>query len=178
MATKKRRRRRVAVNQMVTVKPARRRRGTRKRGLLGDMMTPAVAQAAGRATINGAVGGGMAAVLERMLAGRLNPFWRIAAPFVAGYAAAAIFKQPEVGAGMAAVGAHQLMKEAGMAENNDMYLQDNNYANQVKQLPVALDVNGQPMAENDDMYLQEEYGVGYAPDFASPTVPATVEDIV
>lgn len=177
-STTKRRRRR-----SLTVKPTSRRRSRRKKGMLGDMFTPAVARGAARSVINGAVGGGIASVLERLLAGRLNPLGRVAAPFVLGFAAAAIFKQPEVAAGITAVGANQLMKEAGLAEDN-MYLQDNNYASKVKQLPAALDSYGNPLGEDEmylqegeEMYLQQGYEVGYAPDFASPTVPVTVDDI-
>ncbi len=170
---KKRRRRRVAVNQMVSVKPVRRRRQSRKKGFLGDMVTPAVAQGAFKATVNGAMGGIGAAVLNRLTAGKLPPFWKVAAPFIAGYASAAFLKMPQVGAGFAAVAANQLMKDIGLGENENMYLQDNNYANQIKQLPAALDSYGQPMGENE-MYLQDNYQVGVAPDFASPTVPVPV----
>lgn len=177
--TRRRRKRTVSVNQLVSVKPTRRRRGTRKKGLLGDMVTPATARGAIIAVGNGALGGAAAAILRRVTAGKLPPFWNVAAPFIAGYAAAAFFKMPQVGAGMAAVAANQLMKDVGMGENANMYLQDHNYADQIKQLPAALDVNGQPMGENE-MYLQDDnYQVGYAPDFASPTVPpVTVDEIV
>ena len=181
--TTRRRRRTVAVS----VKPTRRRRRMRKKGFLGDMVNPATARGAVRAVGNGALGGAAAAILRRVTAGKLPPFWDVAAPFIAGYAAAAFFKMPQVGAGLAAVAANQLMGEIGLGEKN-MYLQDHNYANNMKQLPAALDAYGQPMGENEmylqqdeEMYLQDndsDYQVGYAPDFASPTVPTTVEDIV
>lgn len=175
---RKRRRRTVSVNQMVAVKPVKRRRGTRKRGLLGDMVNPATAKGAIRAVGLGALGGAAASLLERAMGGlQLNPFWRVATPFVAGYAAAAFFKAPHIGGGIAAVATNTLMKTVGLADNNDMYLQDHNYANDIKQLPAALDTYGQAMSE-DEMYLQDDdYQVGYAPDFASPTVPVTVDDL-
>ncbi|MCH7850935.1 MAG: hypothetical protein IH845_04805 [Nanoarchaeota archaeon] len=149
------------------------------------MVTPATARGAFIATANGALGGAAAAILRRVTAGKLPPFWDVAAPFIAGYAAAAFLKMPQVGAGLAAVAANQLMKDVGLGDNN-MDLQDHNYANNLKQLPAALDGYGQPMSENEmylqqnpEMYLQEsEYQVGYAPDFASPTVPVTVDEIV
>ena len=183
--TTRRKRRRVAVNKMVSVKPDRRRRATRKKGFLGDMVNPAIARGAMKATVSGAMGGIGAALLERMLANKVPAFWRVALPFVGGYVVAAFFKMPETGAGFAAVGANQLLKEAGMADNNNMDLQDHNYANKIKQLPPALDSYGQPMGENEmylqddnEMYLQDDnYQVGYAPDFASPTVPVTVDEI-
>lgn len=175
--TTKRRRRRVAVNQMVSVKPVRRRRSTRKRGFLADMVTPAETKGAFRALAGGVGGGVAAALLRRITAGRLNPIWGVAAPFVGGFVAAAFLKSPNMGAGLAAVGTSQLMQELGLGDNGNMDLQDHGYANQIKQLPAALDVNGQPMAENDEMYLQEGYQVGYAPEFGSPTVPVTVDEL-
>jgi len=182
--TRTRRRRTVSVNQLVSVKPTRRRRGTRKKGFLNDIVTPATTKGGLRAVGNGALGGALASVLERVMAGRLNPFWRIATPFAAGFAAAAFFKAPQIGAGIAAVGANQLMKEVGLADNDGMYLQDHDYANQIKQLPAALDGSGQPMGEDEMGYEEEEMGlqdadyqVGYAPSFGSPTVPVTVQDI-
>ena len=177
--TTRKRRRTVAVNQLVSVKPTRRRRGTRKKGFLSDMVTPATARGAVIAVGNGALGGAAAAILRRVTAGKLPPFWNVAAPFIAGYAAAAFFKMPQVGAGMAAVAANQLMRDVGLGEKDDMYLQDHNYANNMQQLPAVLDSYGQPMSE-DEMYLQQggQYQVGYAPDFASPTVPVTVDQIV
>jgi len=175
--TRKRRRRTVSVNQLVSVKPTRRRRGTRKKGFLGDMVNPATARGAFQAVANGALGGAGAALLRRVTAGKLPPFWDVAAPFIAGYAAAAFLKMPQVGAGFAAVAANQLMRDIGLGENDNMYLQDHNYANNMKQLPAALDSYGQAMGE-DEMYLQDDdYQVGYAPDFASPTVPVTVQDV-
>lgn len=171
--TKKRRRR------SLVAKSTRRRRSHRKKGMLGDMFTPAIARGAARAVVNGAVGGGIATVMERLLYGKVNPFWRVAAPFASGFLAAAVFKQPEVAAGIAAVGTKVLMQEAGMAENDNMYLQDHPYANDVKQLPPVLDVDGQPLSQDDEMYLQDgDYQVGYAPEFGSPTRPVTVDEIV
>jgi len=183
--TTRRRRRTVSVNQLVSVKPTRRRRGTRKKGFLGDMVNPAVARGAIQATANGALGGAAAALLRRVTAGKLPPFWDVAAPFIAGYAVAAFLKMPQVGAGFAAVAANKLMSDIGLGERN-LNLQDHNYANNMQQLPAALDTYGQAMSE-DEMYLQQDeemylqddnYQVGYAPNFSSPTVPVNVQDIV
>ncbi len=169
----KRRRRRTTLSAGPTRK---RRRSYRKKGLMGDMFTPATARGGARAVVNGAMGGGIATVLDRLLGDKVNPFWRVAAPFVTGFVAAAVFKQPEVGAGIAAVGTKVLMQEAGMADNDNMYLQDHNYANSIKQLPTALDPNGQPMNEGEEMYLQDsQYQVGVAPDFSNPTGAANVQ---
>lgn len=175
--TKKKKRRKgvVSVNQMVRVKPTKRRRSTRKKGFLGDMVTPAETKGAFKAIAGGVGGGIAAALLRRITAGKLNPIWGVAAPFVGGFVAAAFLKSPNMGAGLAAVGTSQLMQELGLGDNMD--LQDNNYAQDVKQLPAVLDSSGQPMGENDDMDLQEGYQVGYAPEFGSPTVPVTVDDI-
>lgn len=188
MATKKktrtRRRRTVSVNQLVSVKPTRRRRGTRKKGFMSDMVNPAIARGAMKSSVNGAIGGIGASLLQKMVGSKIPPFWRVALPFVAGYTVAAFFKMPEIGAGFSAVGAHQLLKDAGMADNNDMYLQDHNYANEIKQLPAALDSSGQPMGDNEmylqdeEMYLQQDYQVGYAPEFGSPTIPVTQSDMM
>jgi len=184
--TRKRRRR------TVSVKPTRRRRSTRKKGFLNDMVTPATAKGAIRAVANGMAGGAGAAVLKRLTDPlNLPTFWNIATPFIAGYAAAAFLKMPQVGAGFAAVAANRLMANIGLGDNN-MYLQDHNYADQIKQLPPALDVNGQPMGDDEgnmylqdnagNMYLQDNQGntyqVPYAPDFGSPTRPVTVDELV
>lgn len=174
--TRKRRRRTVSVNQLVSVKPTRRRRGTRKKGFLSDMVTPAETKGAFRALAGGVGGGIAAALLRRITAGKLNPIWGVLTPFVGGFVAATVLKSPNIGAGLAAVGASQLMQELGLGEKDDMYLQDNNYAQDIKQLPAALDVNGQPMGE-DEMDLQDGYQVDYAPEFGSPTVPVTVDEI-
>jgi hypothetical protein len=145
-------------------KPRRRRRTARKKSMLSELFNPKMAQAGGKAILSGAVGGAGGAFIEKLMKDADNNK-KLITMGAASFVTATVFKMPNVGAGMAGVAIYKAMEGAGMlAEDDNMYLQQNNYANPIERLPMVLNENNDAMylQEDDNMYLQESiYGVGY-----------------
>lgn len=147
-----------------------RKRVTRKpKGMLSELFNPAMAQAAGKTVISGAIGGAGAVLLNKMLPDmdeKKKAFICIGGGFVA----ATVLKMPNVGAGMAGVGMYQLMQSSGFLQEDDVM-----YADPIEQLPLVLNEDGAAYLQDgggmylqeDGMYLQDgsEYQVGYFPNF-------------
>lgn len=158
--------------------PKRRtRRVTRRRSMLSEFFDPKSAQAAGMVVVEGAAGGVGAHFLNKVLPGTLSAQYKGAITIGAGFLTAAMFKRPTLGAGMAAVGAVDLLRGVGfLAEDGDgaMY----NYANSMDSLPMVLNegeayslAEGYDLAENYDLAEGDydspgiDYEVGYFPEF-------------
>jgi len=78
----------------------------------------------------------------------------------AGFLTSTVFKLPNVGAGMAAVGVSNLLSAKGLLAENA------NFANDMESLPMVLNEDeAMFLQENSDMFLAEDYGynVGYFP---------------
>jgi len=159
----------------------RKRTYRRKKTMLSEMWSPAIARNSASAAGSGALGGAAAAIIDNLLDKAPKPpheGLRIAGLIAAGFGVAALLKAPNMGAGISAIAGYKLMKVTGLAENDD----NADYAREIESMPAMLDVHGQPMSENgmyleeDGMYLednamdlQDGYQVSYAPDFGSPT---------
>jgi len=161
-----------------TTTPVRRRtrRVSRKRGMLSEFFDPKSAQAGAMITLEGAAGGVSAHFLGKILPASMSAQYKGAITLGAGFATAVLFKRPNLGAGMAGVGAVDLLRSVGFLAEDDA-----NWADQMDSLPMVLNENdamylsaGDPMylAENG-MYLAENeydsdgtgYEVGYYPEF-------------
>lgn len=138
-----------------------RRRTTRKKGLLSEMFSPAMATGAAKTLLSGAVGGLGAGLLGKLLPASTSTEMRAAYTLGAGFVTSTVFKLPNVGAGMAAIGVSELMKAKGLLSENYQY------ANAVESLPMVLnESDAMYLQENSDMYLAENdysYNVGYYP---------------
>lgn len=139
----------------------RRRRTIRKKGLLSEMFNPAMASGAAKTLLSGAVGGLGAGLLQKVLPATTSVEMRAAYTLGAGFFASTIFKLPNVGAGMAAVGVRDLLTAKGLLAEGA------NYADDMDTLPMVLN-EGQAMYlnEGNGMYLAENdlsYDLGYYP---------------
>jgi len=156
---------------------ARKRKSTmKKKGLMGDILTPAAAQGALKTSVKAGIGGSLAVLAEQMLtkdfAVKEN---RIPLAIIIGGTVASAMGNPSVGNGAVGYGFGLLFKklitkkETTTMQDDMLYLQDNAYVNNIQNLPAALDSSGVPMAdENNNMYLQDDgYQVPYAPDFGA-----------
>lgn len=139
----------------------RRRRTTRKKGLLSEMFNPAMATGAAKTLLSGAVGGLGAGLLGKLLPASTSTEMRAAYTLGAGFVTSTVFKLPNVGAGMAAIGVSELMKAKGLLSESYQY------ASAVESLPMVLnESDAMYLQENSDMYLAENdysYNVGYYP---------------
>jgi len=143
----------------VKAKPMR-RRTTRKKGLLAEMFSPAMATGAAKTLLSGAVGGLGANLVGKVLPASTSVEMRAAYILGAGFITSTVFKLPSVGAGMAAVGVSDLLKGKGLLS------EDFSYANEVETLPMVLNESqAMYLQEGQEMYLaeQSQYGVGYYP---------------
>lgn len=150
-------------------KTIRRRRST---GMLSELFNPIQAQASAKVVISGAVGGVAAGLLGKVLPQSTTPQMKSAYTLAAGFITATVLKMPNVGAGMAAIGARDLLAAQGMLAEDSNY----SYADDLEPLPMVLNEdqaaylaeNGMYLADNG-MYLAEEsdydYQVPYAPEF-------------
>jgi len=150
------RRRRTSVKKTTT-----RRRTTRKKGLLAEMFSPAMATGAAKTLLSGAVGGVGANLVGKLLPATTSVEMRAAYTLGAGFITSTVFKLPNVGAGMAAVGVSDLLKGKGLLS------EDYSYASGIESLPMVLNESeAMYLQENSDMYLAENdysYNVGYYP---------------
>lgn len=167
MAVKRRkstaRRKSAPRRRRTTVKATTRRRTTRKKGLLSEMFSPAMATGAAKTLLSGAVGGLGAGLLGKLLPASTSTEMRAAYTLGAGFVTSTVFKLPNVGAGMAAVGVSELMKSKGLLSEDNYQ-----YADAVESLPMVLNENeAMYLQESSDMYLAEDsnysYDVGYFP---------------
>ena len=153
------------------------RRVSRNRGMLSEFFDPKSAQAGAMVTLEGAVVGVGAHFLGKILPTTMSSQYKGAITLGAGFATAVLFKRPNLGAGMAGVGAVDLLRSVGfLAEDNDT-----NWANDMDSLPMVLNANdsmylsASPYDLSENPYLLSEesefdspgygYEVGYFPEF-------------
>lgn len=163
-----RKRRTTATRRKSSAAPKRtRKRVTRRKGMLSELFNPAMAQAAGKTVVSGAVGGAAAGLLQKMLPDTMTPKTKAFYTLGAGFLAASVAKLPNVGAGMAGVGMYNLMTVSGYLAEDDF-----SYADEMEGLPVVLNENGAMYLQDNGMYLQDNgmylqedndysYDVGY-----------------
>jgi len=156
--------------------PAKRRtrRVSRKRSMLSEFFDPKSAQAAAMVTLEGAAGGVGAHFLTKILPQNLSAQNKGIITVGAGFVTAAMLKRPVLGAGMAAVGAVDLLRGVGFLAENDY-----NWASGMDSLPMVLNegeayalAEGYDLAEGFDLaegeYSESDgtgYEVGYFPEF-------------
>ena len=164
------------------VAPKRRtRRVSRKRSMLSEFFDPKSAQAGAMIALEGAAGGVGAHFLGKILPGTISPQYKAVIQMGAGFATATMFKRPNLGAGMAAVGAVDLLRGIGFLAEDDNTAQ---WAQGMDSLPMVLN-EGEAMylsqggdayslaenyylSEGDDEYSESDglnYSVGYYPEF-------------
>ena len=132
----------------------RRRRVTRKRGFLSELVTEKTAQAGIKTAGAGLLGGAAANLLQGVLKPDMPTNMKIFWTGLAAFGAATVGKMPMVGAGMAGVAGYQLLSEVGgMNDNASEYA----YAIETAGLPDMLDSYGNPLtlSEADSMYLAQ-----------------------
>jgi hypothetical protein len=160
-------RRRTTTTKKRTAKTAvRRKRVTRKKGLLSEMFNPIMAQASAKTVLSGAVGGFGAGFLDKVLPTSTSNEMRSAYMFVGGFITATALKMPNVGAGMAGVGMFTLLKNKGFLNDDST---ENLYADEIEALPEVLNDDmflqeGEMYLQDGEMYLQDNglsYDVGY-----------------
>ena len=152
----------------------RTRRVSRKRSMLSEFFDPKSAQAAAMVTLEGAAGGIGAHFLGKILPKNLSPQNKGIIQVGAGFVTAAMLKRPVLGAGMAAVGAVDLLRGVGFLAEDSSY----DYASAMDSLPMVLNEGeAYALAEGFDLaegyYLSENdfesdgtgYEVGYFPEF-------------
>jgi len=155
--------------------PKRRtRRVSRKRSMLSEFFDPKSAQAAAMVTLEGAAGGVGAHFLGKILPGNLSAQNKGIITVGAGFVTAAVMKRPILGAGMAAVGAVDLLRGVGFLAEDSA-----SWASGMDSLPMVLNEGeamylsqGYDLAEGfdlaeGDMYESsgQDYMVGYYPEF-------------
>jgi len=128
-----------------TAAPVRKkRRVTRKKTMLSELFNPAMAQAAGKTVISGAVGGAGAVLLGRILPETMDVKRKAFVPLGAAFVTSTILAV-------------------------DDFLQEYNYANDLEALPMVLDEDGMEFLQEESGFLQEsddfDYSVGYYPEF-------------
>jgi len=152
--------------------PVRRtRRVSRKRSMLSEFFDPKSAQAAAMVSLEGAAGGVSAHFLSKVLPANLSAQNKGIITIGAGFITTAVFKRPNLGAGMAAVGAVDLLRGVGFLAEG--------YANGMDSLPMVLNEGeayqlseGYDLAEGFDLSEGmiydspgSDYEVGYYPQF-------------
>jgi len=156
-----------------TKKHHTRRRTTRRRSLASDFFNPTQAKEAGMTVVEGIAGGVGAHFLGKMLPASLSAQYRGLITIGAGFVTSAMFRRPILGAGMAAVGAINLMKEINFLQE-DYALAE--WSSGMESLPMVLNESGMYALsdayalseEADAMYTDSpgmDYEVGYAPEF-------------
>jgi hypothetical protein len=138
--------------------------------MLSEFFDPKSAQAAAMVSIEGAAGGVGAHFLTKILPANLSAQNKGIITIGAGFITSAMFKRPNLGAGMAAVGAVDLLRGVGFLAEGDEY----NYANGMDSLPMVLN-EGEVYALSEGFDLAEggfdlaegeyDYEVGYFPEF-------------
>lgn len=155
---------------MKTATPKRkRRRTTKKKGMLAELIDKKSATAGAKCLVSGAIGGGASVLVEKIFTAQTDQNKALIIAGV-GFATATMLKAPYVGAGMGAIAMYKLLEGAGMLAESD-YLQEGAWAD-VSDLPMVLNENGEATSDYlqesniplDNVYLQENdnsYDVGY-----------------
>lgn len=125
----------------------RRRRRTAKKGMLSELFNPVMAEAAAKSTLSGIIGGAGAGLALKIIPETVSPTMKAVYLIGGGFGLATLLKMPNLGAGMAGVGAYELLKGSGMlAEDSNEY----DYANPIENLPIVMN-------EGEAQYLSEAY---------------------
>lgn len=144
-------------------KKRRRVSTSRKRGMLSEFFSPGAATGGFRTTVSGAVGGSAAIIVEKAMPNQTETNQGLAMLGVA-FLTATVGKMPNVGAGMAGVGAYKIAKQFSQGLSDGATLAAD-YANDIERLPMFLDENGQPMIStlaDGSTLAQSIYQSGYA----------------
>jgi hypothetical protein len=144
--------------------------------MLSEFFDPKSAQAAAMVTLEGAAGGIGAHFLGKILPANISAQNKGIIQVGAGFVTAAMLKRPVLGAGMAAVGAVDLLRGVGFLAEDSSY----NYASAMDSLPMVLNegeayalAEGSEFNLSQGYYLSENdfesdgtgYEVGYFPEF-------------
>ncbi len=152
MAKKKRTRRRRAPLAAKRTK----RRKSKSRGFLNDIMNPTIAMKSAKEVAMGA-GGGVAAILtHKLLPATTGKFFKVLIAGVGGFGAS-VFGLPAVGAGYTG-GLIALTFQNGLLGDD---MEENDYANQnaLSEMPLYLDEGGEPFVieEGEDGEAYKRY---------------------
>jgi methionine synthase II (cobalamin-independent) len=138
----------------------RKRRVTKSKGLLSEVLTKTQATAGAKAVVSGAVGAGAAIMIEKFLTTQTQDKEALITA-AAGFLTATVLNLPNVGAGMGAIALYKYADHAGMLN------EDADWAS-VESMPAVLNENGQSdylqaaPTSYDGIYLQDDdYSVGY-----------------
>jgi len=171
-------------------KPAtRRRKYTRRKRGLSELVTSVQANQGVKAGGLGMLGGGLAALAEKVFDPAMKENTKILWLGAGAFGLATLGRAPYMAAGVAGVVGYKLMAETGLSEGH------HNYTDPIEQLPAILDADGNPMQLSEDprtgnIYLQESdgeelyldegddgYQVQYAPDFGGDWEDHTWEQL-
>ena len=150
MAKKKTTKKAAAPRKMRSVKIKRSR--SKRKGMLSEFFKPEEAKSAAKAVLSGAIGGLSAGFVDKAFA-TSEPTQRALIQIGGGFLFASMLKMPNLGAGMAAIGAYNLLKTPlGLSEDTESA----NYANEIEALPMFLNEEGAAasLAQGAD-YLSE-----------------------
>jgi len=137
---------------------ARKRAGNLKnKGFMGDIFTPAAVKGGLGVVRDGVVAGAIAFGVDMIFAGS-HPVKKVGMTALTGFVSAVAFGKPQVGTGLVAVAARDLLAglRAGITlplNEGPTYLMDNHYVDNIEALPMVLDTEGNPMSD--------EHGNGY-----------------
>jgi hypothetical protein len=114
--------------------------------MLSELFNPVMAEAAAKSTLSGIIGGAGAGLALKIIPQTVSPTMKAVYLIGGGFGLSTLLKMPNLGAGMAGVGAYELLKGAGfLAEDGDY-----EYANPMDSLPIVMN-------ENTGAYLSEAY---------------------
>ena len=166
-------RKRTTTRRRTTPVKSVRRVTRRKKSMLSEFFSPQTAQAGAKVCFSGAVGGIGAGLVSKLIPATVSSEMKSVYLLAGGFITATVLKMPNVGAGMAAVGAYQLFKDKGLLSEDSEY----DYADSMESLPMVLNEDqALYLQESDGMYLSEDvsynlsedddsYSVGYYPEF-------------
>jgi len=149
----------------------RKRKKSMSKGFtMKDIVDPRVFRESLNNNIQSGVGGGIAALAEEMLKGKINPKYEGWDLMALGMVSTAILQAPKTGGGLFAVGAYKVVRRFinrnQPVNDNRTYLRDNKYVNNIEALPEVLDPQGKPLNDEGVMYLQDDAGNMYLQDDA------------
>lgn len=143
--------RKTAPRKVRTVKIKRRRKSAKRKGMLSEFFNPDEAKNAAKAVLSGAIGGLSAGLLDKAFSSS-DPNQRAIIQIGGGFVFASMLKMPNLGAGMAAIGAYNLLKTPlGLAEGDDA-----NYADPIEALPMFLNEDGSAASLAEGEYFLSE----------------------
>lgn len=133
------------------------RRGGKRRGRgLSELFTPATAMDAGRTTLSGMMGGGIAGLLNDVIPIATGFGWRLGYNLIGSFLLSGMLKAPKMGAGLA--GATGLLLYQKLRQGN--LQEDGGWADEevLSEYPMFADEAGNPMmlAEDGQMYYLDE----------------------